>query len=227
VVNTGKHTARAAADKFVVREQSTEERSGGASTTAPSAPRAFSSLYTRLQGFLQGRDVFVQDCYAGADPDYRLPVRIITEKAWHSLFARNMFIARPPRRATAGTCPTSPSSRRPRSRRRPHDRRHPHRDVHRHQLRRAARHHRRLGYGGEIKKTVFTVLNYLLPLEGVLPMHCSANVGAGGRRGAVLRPLRHRQDHALGRPARRLIGDDEHGWSDNGIFNFEAAATPR
>ena len=92
VVNTGKHTARSANDKFVVREPSTEEHVWWGQYNRPFAPDKFNELFDRLQGFLQGRDLFVQDCYAGADPDYRMPVRIITEHAWHSLFARNMFI---------------------------------------------------------------------------------------------------------------------------------------
>ena len=91
-VNTGKHTARAANDKFVVREPSTEERVWWGQYNRPFSADKFDELYGRLQGFLQGRDVFIQDCYGGADPEYQLPVRIITEYAWHSLFARNMFI---------------------------------------------------------------------------------------------------------------------------------------
>jgi len=92
VVNTGKHTARPAADKFVVHEQSTENKVWWGQYNRPFTSEAFSSLLTRLQGFLQGRDVFVQDCYAGAHPEHRLPIRVITQKAWHSLFARTMFL---------------------------------------------------------------------------------------------------------------------------------------
>ena len=92
VVDTGKHTARAAADKFVVREQSTEEKIWWGPYNRPFTGESFSSLLARLQGYLQGRDVFVQDCFAGADPEHSLPVRIITQKAWHSLFARTMFL---------------------------------------------------------------------------------------------------------------------------------------
>ena len=92
VVNTGKHTARAATDKFVVRESSTENHVWWGQYNRPFNPQQFSELFTRLQGFLQGRDVFIQDCFGGADHEYRLPVRIVTELAWHSLFARNMFI---------------------------------------------------------------------------------------------------------------------------------------
>jgi len=92
VVTTGKHTARAAADKFIVREPSTENNIWWGEYNRPFSGEKFSALLTRMSGFLQGRDLFVQDCFAGADPDYRLPIRIVTEKAWHSLFARNMFV---------------------------------------------------------------------------------------------------------------------------------------
>ena len=92
VVNTGKHTARAANDKFIVRESTTEQNVWWGQYNRPYSTEKFDELYSRLQGFLQGRDLFVQDCYGGADQNYRLPVRIITEFAWHSLFARNMFI---------------------------------------------------------------------------------------------------------------------------------------
>ena len=92
VVHTGKHTARAAADKFVVREHTTERPRLVGRVQPPVQPREVQRAADAPAGFLQGRDVFVQDCYAGADPDYRMPIRIITEKAWHSLFARNMFM---------------------------------------------------------------------------------------------------------------------------------------
>ena len=93
VVNTGKHTARAANDKFIVEEESTAQNIWWGQYNRPYSREKFHDLFVRVQGYLQGRDVFVQDCYAGADPEYRLPVRIITEQAWHSLFARNMFIS--------------------------------------------------------------------------------------------------------------------------------------
>ena len=92
VVDTGKHTARAAADKLVVKEPTTEGNIWWGQYNRPFAAEKFNELFGRLQGFFQGRDAFVQDCYVGADPEYRMPVRIITEHAWHSLFARNMFL---------------------------------------------------------------------------------------------------------------------------------------
>jgi phosphoenolpyruvate carboxykinase (ATP) len=93
VANTGKHTGRSASDKFIVREPSTEDQVWWGPYNRPFSSDKFNDLFNRLQGFLQGRDVFVQDCYVGADPEFRLPIRVITEHAWHSLFARNMFIA--------------------------------------------------------------------------------------------------------------------------------------
>ena len=92
IVDSGKHTARAAQDKFVVREPDTEEHIWWGEYNRPISPANFDETLSRMQGFVQGRDLFVQDCYAGADPEYRMPVRIVTEYAWHSLFARNMFI---------------------------------------------------------------------------------------------------------------------------------------
>ena len=222
VVNTGKHTARAAADKFIVREQTTESKVWWGEYNRPFNPEMFSSLMTRLQGFLQGRDVFVQDCFGGNDPDYRLPVRIITEYAWHSLFARNMFV-RPKgqdalkRHVPEFTVIAVPSFKAS-----------PVIDSTRSETFIIANFAERIaiiggtGYGGEIKKTVFTVLNFLLPLEGVLPMHCSANVGDAGDVALFFGLSGTGKTTLSADPSRHLIGDDEHGWSDNGVFNFEA-----
>jgi phosphoenolpyruvate carboxykinase (ATP) len=220
-VSTGAHTARAAADKFITREATTEEKVWWGEYNRPFTPPNFNTLLTRLQGYLQGRDVFVQDCFAGADPDHRLPVRIITERAWHSLFARTMFVKPHNLDAyrkhvpefTVVCAPDFQAS--------------PIIDSTRTGTFIIAHFAERLAiiggsaYAGEIKKTIFTVLNFLLPLDGVLPMHCSANVGAGGE-AAVFFGLSGTGKTTLSAdPARRLIGDDEHGWSDNGVFNFE------
>jgi phosphoenolpyruvate carboxykinase (ATP) len=174
-----------------------------------------------MQGFLQNRDVFVQDCYAGADPDYRLPIRIVTEKAWHSLFARNMFmkiksIDELRRHAPEFTVICAPSFQAS-----------PIIDGTRSETFILINFAQRLAiiggtsYGGEIKKTIFTVLNFLLPLEGVLPMHCSANVGPDGDTALFFGLSGTGKTTLSADPSRRLIGDDEHGWSENGIFNFE------
>ena len=221
LVNTGKHTARAAADKFVVREQSTEDRVWWGTYNRPFTGENFSSLFTRLQGYLQGRDVFVQDCFAGADPEYSLPIRIITQKAWHSLFARTMFLKPHNQDALKKHVPeftvlavpgflASPMV-----------------DGTRTDTFIILNFRERLAiiggsnYAGEIKKTIFTVLNFLLPLEGVLSMHCSANVGNKDDVAIFFGLSGTGKTTLSADPNRHLIGDDEHGWSDNGVFNFE------
>ena len=221
IVDTGKHTARAAADKFVVREQTTEEKIWWGQYNRPFNPDSFSALVTRLLGYLQGRDVFVQDCHAGADPDYRMPIRIITEKAWHSLFARTMFarlkgIEAMKRHVPDFTVICAPSFQAS-----------PIIDTTRTETFIIINFAERLAiiggssYGGEIKKTIFTVLNFLLPLDGVLPMHCSANVGENGDVAIFFGLSGTGKTTLSADPSRHLIGDDEHGWSENGVFNFE------
>jgi phosphoenolpyruvate carboxykinase (ATP) len=221
VVTTGKHTARAANDKFVVREATTEDNIWWGEYNRPYNPEKFDELFSRLQGFLQGKDVFVQDCYGGADPNYRLPIRIITEYAWHSLFARNMFI--PPETNEeyrqhvpefTVVCVPSFKAFQPI-------------DVTTSQTFIVLNFEQRLciignsGYGGEIKKSIFTVLNYLLPMEGVMTMHCSANTSSEDDV-ALFFGLSGTGKTTLSADTRRdLIGDDEHGWSDDGVFNFE------
>lgn len=221
IVNTGTHTARAASDKFIVRQPESEENIWWGQYNRPFGPAKFDELYARLQGFLQGRDIFVQDCYGGADLDFRLAVRIITEQAWHSLFARNMFIKpltndeyrRFVPDFTMFAIPSFRSS--PVIDQTPSD------------TFIALNFEQKLciigntGYGGEIKKSVFTLLNYLLPLQNVMTMHCSANVGKN-KDVALFFGLSGTGKTTLSAdPNRQLIGDDEHGWSDNGVFNFE------
>jgi phosphoenolpyruvate carboxykinase (ATP) len=221
VVSTGKHTGRAAGDKFVVREPSTEEHVWWGQYNRPFSPDKFEALFARLQGYLQGRDLFVQDCYAGADLEFRMPVRILTEYAWHSLFARNMFIL-------------------PRSNE--EYRRHvpdftviavpgfkgiPQIDATATNTFIVLNFDQRLciigntAYAGEIKKSIFTVLNYLLPLQGVMPMHCSANIGPQGDAALFFGLSGTGKTTLSADPGRALVGDDEHGWSDRGVFNFE------
>ena len=221
IVNTGKHTARAASDKFIVREPVNEGNIWWGQYNRPIGPEKFDELFARLQGFLQGRDVFVQDCYGGADPDFRLPVRIITEYAWHSLFARNMFIKPKTndeyrRHVPDFTVIAIPSFRSS-----------PVIDQTPSETFIALNFEQKLciigntGYGGEIKKSVFTLLNYLLPLQNVMTMHCSANVGNDNDAALFFGLSGTGKTTLSADPNRRLIGDDEHGWSDNGVFNFE------
>lgn len=180
VVDTGKHTARAANDKFVVQEAGSEAEVWWGEYNRPYNLEKFNAIYQRLLGYLQGRDLFVRDCYAGADPNYRLPVRIITEYAWHSLFARNMFIQPETNDELRKFMPDFTVVSIPSFKAMPEV------DSTNSPTFILLNFDQRIciiggsHYGGEIKKAVFTVLNYLLPREGVLSMHCSANVGKDG-----------------------------------------------
>ncbi len=221
IANTGKHTGRSASDKFIVKEPTTEEHVWWGQYNRPFNPDKFDDLFNRAQGFLQGRDLFVQDCYAGADSNHRMPIRLVTELAWHSLFARNMFILPKTneeyrRHVPDFTVLCAPSFQGL-----------PQIDGTASNTFIVLNFAQRLAvigntaYAGEIKKSIFTVLNYLLPLDGVMPMHCSANVGKGGE-AAIFFGLSGTGKTTLSAdPGRGLIGDDEHGWSDDGVFNFE------
>jgi phosphoenolpyruvate carboxykinase (ATP) len=221
VVNTGKHTARSANDKFVVREPSTEEKVWWGEYNRPFSPEKFNDLVNRLQGFLQGRDAFVQDCYVGADPEYQMPIRVITEHAWHSLFARNMFLLPQTmedyrRHVPDFTVLCVPSFKGIQQI-----------DGTASSTFIVVNFEQKLciigntAYAGEIKKSVFTALNFLLPLQGVMPMHCSANMGVSGDVALFFGLSGTGKTTLSADPRRRLIGDDEHGWSDQGVFNFE------
>ncbi len=221
IVNTGKWTARAANDKFIVKEQTTENNIWWGVYNRPYDPQKFGNLLTRLQAFLQGEELFVQDCYVGADPNYQMPIRIITDTAWQSLFARNMFIKirnrdELKRHVPEFTVIASPSFKCD-----------PSIDGTRSETAMIINFSQRLAivagtsYGGEIKKTVFTIMNYLKPLENVMAMHCSANVGDKGDVALFFGLSGTGKTTLSADPKRKLIGDDEHGWSDEGVFNFE------
>jgi phosphoenolpyruvate carboxykinase (ATP) len=223
VANTGKHTARSANDKFVVRHADSENNIWWGVYNRPFAEDKFEVLYDRMLGFLQGKDVFVQDVYGGADEAYRLPVRIVTELAWHSHFVRNMFLVPQSldeykRFVPEFTIVAMPSFKGA-----------PAVDSTVSDTFICLSFEKKLAligntaYAGEIKKSVFTILNYLLPLEGVLSMHCSANVNPQDANDvALFFGLSGTGKTTLSAdPTRRLIGDDEHGWSDSGVFNIE------
>jgi len=220
---TGKHTARSANDKFVVRHTDSENNIWWGVYNRPFDQDKFETLYTRMLGFLQGRDVFVQDVYAGADETYRLPVRIVTELAWHSHFVRNMFILPQSLEEYKRFVPEFTIIAMPSFKGAPAV------DGTNSETFICLSFERKLAiignsaYAGEIKKSVFTILNYLLPLEGVLSMHCSANVNPEDTDDvALFFGLSGTGKTTLSAdPKRRLIGDDEHGWSDEGVFNFE------
>jgi phosphoenolpyruvate carboxykinase (ATP) len=220
VCRTGAHTGRSPNDKFVVREPSSEGHIAWGKVNREIARTHFDVLKRDMLAHLGDRELFVQDLYAGADPKYRLRVRFIQELAWQNLFVRNLFIV-PPDEDLAGFAPqftviTAPSFKA---------------SPERHGTRSEVAIVLNLGtrevliagtsYAGENKKSIFTVLNYLLPLQGVLSMHCSANIGAGGDTALFFGLSGTGKTTLSSDPERRLIGDDEHGWSDEGVFNFE------
>lgn len=221
LVNTGKHTARAAADKFIVKENSTEDKIWWGVYNRPLALEKFNTLFTRLQAWAQGEELFVQDCYAGADPEYKMPIRIITEKAWHSLFARNMFITTNDKDVLKKFMPEFTIIAVPGFKADPIV------DGTRTETAIVLNFSQKTAiianslYGGEIKKSVFTVLNFLLTFQDVLPMHCSANVGKNGDVALFFGLSGTGKTTLSADPNRQLIGDDEHGWSSEGVFNFE------
>ena len=222
VAKTGEHTGRAANDTFVVREPQTEQDIWWGKVNKPFARETFDDLERRIRAHWRQRDLFVFDGYAGADPKYRLRVRVINENAWQNLFARNMFIHEPDGGALRAfepdfTVVNAPSFRAdPRA-----DGTHSGTFILLDLSRRLAL----IGgteYAGEIKKSVFTAMNYLLPKQGVMSMHCSANYGRDKDDVALFFGLSGTGKTTLSAdPARTLIGDDEHGWSVDGVFNME------
>ena len=221
VCRTGQHTGRSPNDKFIVREPSSEDKVWWSKVNRPIDAAQFDAVHQRMLNYCEGKELFVQDCYAGADPRYRLPVRIITEQAWHSLFARHMFIEVP--EASGGPAHTpeftvidmpgltaDPKQHGTNS------------EVF--VLLNFAKKLVLIGgtsYAGEIKKSIFTVMNYLLPLRDVMSMHCSANVGSAGDVALFFGLSGTGKTTLSSDPDRQLIGDDEHGWSDAGVFNIE------
>jgi phosphoenolpyruvate carboxykinase (ATP) len=221
VVNTGKHTARAASDKFVVRESTTEENIWWGQYNKPFEAEKFDALFARMQGYFQGRDVFVQDCFAGADPGNCLPIRIITELAWHSLFVRNMFIKPQTAEEYRRHVPEFTIICAPGFKASPQIDQTPSETYIVLNFAKKMCIIGNTAYAGEIKKSIFTLLNYLLPLNGVMTMHCSANAGKQGDVALFFGLSGTGKTTLSADPNRGLIGDDEHGWNDNGVFNFE------
>ena len=221
VVDTGAHTARSPGDKFVVREPSTGTLVDWGESNRPIDAAAFDALLERARAYLSGRDTYVVDAYAGAGPGDRVTLRLTTDLAWHALFARNLFSARdlrfgdglepdltvvdaagfeadPARDGTSsGTFVLLDLGRRI-------------------VLIGGTR------FAGELKKSIFTVLNYLLPLRGVLPMHCAANVGPAGETALFFGSSGAGKTTLSANAGRHLLGDDEHAWSSCGVANLEA-----
>ncbi|CAN5841141.1 phosphoenolpyruvate carboxykinase (ATP) [soil metagenome] len=216
---TSPHTGRSARDKFVIEEPGAGDRIWWEKNPRLE-PAAFERLHEDVRSYLDAREVFVQDLFGGADPAYRVPVRFVTPNAWHALFVRNMFIRAMPAEL-AQFRPGFTVLHAPDFQADP------------------ARHGTRTGtfvvihfgkklvliggtrYAGEMKKSIFTALNYMLPGRGVMPMHCSANVGSSGDTAVFFGLSGTGKTTLSADPTRQLIGDDEHGWSDRGVFNFE------
>lgn len=220
VVRTGKYTGRSPGDRFIVCDEATESAVDWGAVNKKILPEQFERLYDRIKQYLNGKEVFVQDCFGGAHDEYALPIRVVSELAWHSLFAKQLFV-RPDPSSTSNHIPeftvvcvpgvtADPAT---------------------HGTNSEAficlsftRKMVIIGgtlYAGEIKKAIFSVLNFLLPERGVFPMHCSANVGADDQAALFFGLSGTGKTTLSADPGRRLVGDDEHGWSDTGIFNFE------
>ncbi len=221
IVNTGKHTARAAADKYVVKEDTTENKIWWGECNRPFGLEKFNAVLGRIHAYCQDEELFVQDCHAGASPEHQMPVRIITEQAWQSLFARNMLITTGNQESLRKFIPDFTVICLPGFKVDPRI------DGTRSETAIILNFAERLAiianslYGGEIKKSVFTVLNFLLTFDDVLPMHCSANIGHTGDVALFFGLSGTGKTTLSADPKRNLIGDDEHGWSSDGIFNFE------
>ncbi len=223
VVRTGHTMGRSPDDKFIVDEPSSHEHiAWDGKVNRPMSEEHYWKLHDLMLTYIQGKDLFVQDCYVGADTRYRLPIRIITEDAWQSLFARNMFIQIHDRNELLNHVPQFRVLCLPGLHAQPTERYGTNSETfivvnfaERTVLIGGTR------YGGEIKKSIFTILNYLLPLREVLSMHCSCNVGYKGDVAIYFGLSGTGKTTLSADPGRALVGDDEHGWSDHGVFNFE------
>ncbi len=220
VVRTGERTGRSPNDKFIVDEPSISGQIAWGKVNVKCPAAQFETLLKKSHGHLKDKDIYVFDGFAGADPAHRLPVRVVTDTIWHCLFAHTLFI-RPTAQELAdfkpgftvmacGSLRADPAA-----------------DGTKSSAFVAVSFERKINliigslYGGEIKKSIFTIMNYLMPQRGIFPMHCSANVGPGGDVALFFGLSGTGKTTLSADPGRRLIGDDEHGWSDAGIFNFE------
>ncbi|MEQ9619645.1 MAG: phosphoenolpyruvate carboxykinase (ATP) [Deltaproteobacteria bacterium] len=220
VAYTAPHTGRSPQDRFIVKEPGTESEIDWGSVNKPIKPEQFDSLYNKILQYYEGKDLFVRDLYVCAHPEYRMPVRVINEFAWHNVFVNNLFIRpRPeelPHKSVGFTVIAAPGLKAD-----------PETDGTKSGAFIVLNFEKRMAiiggthYAGEMKKSVFSALNFLLPREGVFPMHCSANIGAGGDVSLFFGLSGTGKTTLSADPDRALIGDDEHGWFDNGVFNFE------
>lgn len=221
LAETGKYTGRSPNDKFTVKEPSSEANVWWGKVNKSFDAAKFDALYARVLEHLKGKEVFVQDCFGGCDPTHRLPIRIVNEFAWHNLFARNMFVRIDDKVALENHKPEYTVIYAPNFKADPaRDGTNSEAFIIPHLGKKVIL----IGgtsYAGECKKSVFSLLNYILPLKGVLSMHCSANIGRDGDTAVFFGLSGTGKTTLSADPDRSLIGDDEHGWSDEGVFNFE------
>lgn len=218
---TGSHTGRSPNDKFVVDEPGSHDHVWWGDVNRPFDQDKFNSLLSKAKKYLSGRDLFVADCFVGADPRYRVGVRVINMHAWHNLFAQTLFIplADAPEPDSFSVDYTVVHV--------PDMEAEPEADGTRSETFILVDFGQKIiliggtSYAGEIKKSLFTTMNYLLPLKGIMPMHCSANIGAEGDVALFFGLSGTGKTTLSADPERSLIGDDEHGWSNDGVFNFE------
>lgn len=219
-VTTGKFTGRSPKDKFVVKESRVDQHIAWGSVNQPLSPDQFEKIYNKVLNYLQDRELYVFDGFAGADGNYRLPIRIINEYAWHNLFVHQLFI-RPTQEELVSHLPEFTVITVPGLKADPLE------DGTNSETFVVVSFERKLiliggtEYAGEMKKSIFTVLNFLLPFKNVFPMHCSANVGDKGDVALFFGLSGTGKTTLSADNNRQLIGDDEHGWSDQGVFNFE------
>lgn len=219
--DTGKFTGRSPKDRFIVRDEITEDKVWWGDINIPFDEEKFDRLYNKMIAALGMKRLYVRDAFAGADPNYRIKLRVIDTQAWHNLFCYNMFI-RPKKEDLKDFHPDFTILAVPEFMADPEI------DGTRQSNFAIINFKRRIilvggtGYTGETKKGIFSVLNFLLPdQENVLPMHCSANMGNNGDTAIFFGLSGTGKTTLSADPNRRLIGDDEHGWTENGIFNFE------
>lgn len=220
VVRTDPHTGRSPNDKFVVHYGEETSDIWWGKVNQPLAPDKFERLHLRIRSYLQGKDVFVLDAAAGAHPAYQLPIRLVSQNAWQTLFARHMFLRLPADKISEHvpqfTILHAPEAFADQTQDGTHSGTFITIDFKKSLILIAG-----TRYGGEIKKSIFTIMNYLLPKRGVLPMHCSATVGKNGDTALFFGLSGTGKTTLSSDPDRGLIGDDEHGWGDDGVFNFE------
>ncbi len=221
VVSTGKITGRSPNDRFIVKDDFTENTINWGNINVPFSEGKFEIMHERVKAYLQNQEIFVQDAYAGADPENRMSVRVITKYAWQSLFARNMFIPIRDKQELANFKPDFTVIDLPRFLANPKL------DGTNSETFIIINFKEKIVliggtfYAGEIKKSIFTAMNYFMPQKDVLGMHCSANIGKSGDVALLFGLSGTGKTTLSADPDRALIGDDEHGWSDSGVFNYE------